>query len=65
MSDGVYKVLFLCTGAAFMTGARNLDNRINVFTKLPLRNIHKRLPGTKLPEIGRMDGSSSNRGRAS
>jgi hypothetical protein len=64
MSDGVYKVIFLCTGAAFMTGARNLENRINVFTKLPLRNIDKRSPGTKL-RVGRMDGSSSNRGRAS
>jgi arsenate reductase len=51
--------------AAFMTALRYLKNRINIFTSLPLRSIDKLSLGTKLREIGRMEGSSSNRDKAS
>lgn len=50
--------------AAFMTALRYLKNRINIFTSLPLRSIDKLSLGTKLREIGRMEGSSSNRDKA-
>jgi arsenate reductase len=48
-----------------MTALRYLKNRINIFTSLPLRSIDKLSLGTKLREIGRMEGSSSNRDKAS
>jgi arsenate reductase len=51
--------------AAFNTAFRFLKNRINIFTSLPLRSIDKLSLGTKLREIGRMEGSSSTRDKAS
>src|ERR1700688_3091085 len=51
--------------AAFVAAFRYLKNRIGIFTSLPLRSIDKLSLGTKLREIGRMDGSSSGRDRAS
>jgi arsenate reductase (thioredoxin) len=51
--------------AAFVAALRYLKNRINIFTSLPLRGIDKLALGTKLREIGRMDGSSSGRDKAS
>jgi arsenate reductase (thioredoxin) len=51
--------------AAFVAAFRYLKNRISIFTSLPLRGIDKLSLGTKLREIGRMDGSSSGRDRAS
>jgi arsenate reductase len=47
--------------AAFVTAFRYLKNRISILTSLPLRGIDKLSLGTKLREIGRMDGSSSGR----
>jgi arsenate reductase (thioredoxin) len=51
--------------AAFVAALRYLKNRINIFTSLPLRGIDKLALGTRLREIGRMDGSSSGRDKAS
>ena len=51
--------------AAFVAAFRYLKNRIGIFTNLPLRSIDKLSLGTKLREIGRMDGSSSGRDKAS
>jgi arsenate reductase len=51
--------------AAFVTAFRFLKNRITVFANLPLAGIDKMALGTKLREIGRMDGSTSNRSKAS
>src|SRR5258705_2107911 len=51
--------------AAFVAAFRYLKNRIGVFTNLPLRGIDKLALGTRLREIGRMDGSSSDRDKAS
>jgi protein-tyrosine-phosphatase len=50
--------------AAFVAAFRYLKNRIGIFTSLPLRSIDKLSLGTKLREIGRMDGSSSGRDKA-
>src|SRR6478672_4495603 len=50
--------------AAFVAAFRYLKNRISIFTSLPLRGIDKLALGTKLREIGRMDGSSSDRDKA-
>jgi arsenate reductase (thioredoxin) len=50
--------------AAFVAAFRYLKNRISIFTSLPLRGIDKLSLGTKLREIGRMDGSSSGRDKA-
>jgi protein-tyrosine-phosphatase len=44
--------------AAFVAAFRYLKNRIGVFTNLPLRSIDKLSLGTKLREIGRLDGGS-------
>jgi protein-tyrosine-phosphatase len=44
--------------AAFVAAFRYLKNRIGVFTNLPLRSIDKLSLGTKLREIGRLDGAS-------
>ena len=51
--------------AEFVAAFRYLKNRIGIFISLPLRGIDKLSLGTKLREIGRMDGSSSGRDRAS
>ena len=50
--------------AAFVAAFRYLKNRITIFTSLPLRGIDKLSLGTKLREIGRMDGSSFGRDKA-
>jgi protein-tyrosine-phosphatase len=47
--------------AAFVAAFRYLKNRIGVFTNLPLRGIDKLSLGTKLREIGRLDGATSSR----
>jgi len=44
--------------AAFVAAFRYLKNRIGIFTNLPLRSIDKLSLGTKLREIGRLDGRS-------
>jgi arsenate reductase len=51
--------------AAFVAAFRYLKNRIGIFTSLPLRSIDRLSLGTRLREIGRMDGSSSGRDKAS
>jgi arsenate reductase len=50
--------------AAFVTAFRYLKNRIAVFTNLPLSSIDQLSLGTKLREIGRLDGSTSGRDKA-
>lgn len=50
---------------AFLTAFRYLKNRINAFSSLPLSNIDKLSLGTRLREIGRMNGSTSAQGKAS
>jgi arsenate reductase len=47
--------------AAFMTAFRYLKNRIGIFTNLPLRSIDKLSLGTRLREIGRVEGATSSR----
>jgi arsenate reductase len=44
--------------AAFVAAFRYLKNRIGVFTNLPLRGIDELSLGTKLREIGRLDGAT-------
>ena len=44
--------------AAFVAAFRYLKNRIGVFTNLPLRGIDKLSLGTKLREIGQLDGAT-------
>ena len=51
--------------AAFVAAFRYFKNRISIFTSLPLRGIDQLALGTKLREIGRMDGSSLGRDKAS
>ncbi len=51
--------------AAFVTAFRFLKNRITAFTSLPLVGIDKLALGTKLREIGRMDGATAARSQAS
>jgi arsenate reductase len=46
---------------AFVTAFRYLKNRIGVFTALPLRSLDKIALGTKLREIGQMEGATSPR----
>jgi protein-tyrosine-phosphatase len=50
--------------AAFVTAFRYLKNRIAVFTSLSLSSIDQLSLGTKLREIGRLDGSTSGRDKA-
>jgi arsenate reductase (thioredoxin) len=50
--------------AAFVAAFRYLKNRISIFASLPLRRIDKLSLGTKLREIGRIDGSTSGRDKA-
>ena len=47
--------------AAFVTSFRYLKNRIDTSVNLPLRSIDKLSLGTRLREIGRSDGATSNR----
>jgi arsenate reductase len=51
--------------AAFVAAFRFLKNRIMAFTSLPLSSIDRLSLGTKLREIGRSDGATSNHGKAS
>lgn len=51
--------------AAFVAAFRYLKNRINLFTNLPLASIDRLSLGTKLREIGRLDGSTTGQGKAS
>jgi arsenate reductase len=44
--------------AAFVTAFRYLKNRITVFTNLPLDSIDKLSLGTRLREIGRLEGAT-------
>ncbi len=44
--------------AAFVAALRYLKNRIGVFINLPLRSIDKLSLGTRLREIGRLDGAT-------
>jgi arsenate reductase len=50
--------------AAFVAAFRYLKNRISIFASLPLRRIDKLSLGTKLREIGRIDGSTSGQDKA-
>lgn len=50
--------------AAFVAAFRYLKNRISLFTNLPLTSIDRLSLGTKLREIGRIDGSTSGQGKA-
>jgi protein-tyrosine-phosphatase len=49
---------------AFITAFRYLKNRVTIFTSLPLASIDKLSLGTKLREIGRIDGSTSGNEKA-
>jgi arsenate reductase len=50
--------------AAFVAAFRYLKNRIGVFVNLPLRGIDKLSLGTKLREIGQLDGATNSRPKA-
>jgi arsenate reductase len=50
---------------AFVTALRHLKNRISVFASLPLSSIDALSLGTRLREIGGLDGSTSGRSQAS
>jgi arsenate reductase (thioredoxin) len=50
---------------AFNLAFRYLRNRISVFISLPIRSLDKMALGSKLREIGQMDGASSPRPKAS
>jgi arsenate reductase len=47
--------------AAFVTALRYLKNRISIFTALPLKRLDPLALGTKLREIGQVEGASSRR----
>src|SRR5690606_8124766 len=49
---------------AFEQAFRFLRNRIGAFVALPLQSIDRMALGTRLKEIGAMDGSSVSRGKA-
>jgi protein-tyrosine-phosphatase len=51
--------------AAFVAAFRYLKNRISAFTSLPLASIDKLSLGTRLRDIGRMDGSTAPQPKAS
>jgi arsenate reductase len=53
------------TKAAFVTAFRYHGNRISVFAALPMTTIDKLALGSRLREIGRLEGSTSNRTKAS
>lgn len=50
--------------AAFLAAFRYLKNRIGVFTNLPLRSIDRLALGTKLREIGRLEGATTPQPKA-
>ena len=50
--------------AAFVTAFRFLKNRIAAFTSLPLHSIDRLSLGTRLRDIGRMEGGSSGQAKA-
>jgi arsenate reductase len=47
--------------AAFVAAFRYMKNRISIFTALPIRKLDTIALGSKLREIGQMDGASSPR----
>ena len=49
---------------AFERAFRFLRNRIGAFVSLPLQSIDRMVLGTRLKEIGAMDGSTVSRGKA-
>ena len=51
--------------AAFVTAFRYLKTRIGVFTALPIKSLDNIALGTKLREIGRLEGSTSSHAKAS
>jgi arsenate reductase (thioredoxin) len=51
--------------AAFLEAFRYLKNRITAFTSLPLASIDRMSLGTRLRDIGRLDGGTIGRGKAS
>jgi arsenate reductase len=51
--------------AAFVAALRYMKNRIAIFTSLPLNSIDKLSLGTKLRDIGRAEGSTNGRDKAS
>jgi arsenate reductase (thioredoxin) len=51
--------------AAFVEAFRYLKNRIAAFTSLPFSSIDALSLGTRLRDIGRMDGATIGQGRAS
>ncbi len=50
--------------AAFVAAFRYLKNRISIFMSLPLRSIDRLSLGTKLREIGRLEGASLRQPKA-
>jgi arsenate reductase len=51
--------------AAFVAALRFLKNRITIFTSLPLRSIDRLSLGTRLRDIGRIEGATSGQEKAS
>jgi len=51
--------------AAFVAALRYLKNRIAIFTSLPLQSIDRLSLGTRLRDIGRIEGATSGREKAS
>jgi arsenate reductase (thioredoxin) len=51
--------------AAFVEAFRYLKNRIAIFTSLPFSSIDRLSLGTKLRDIGRIEGATIERGKAS
>jgi arsenate reductase len=51
--------------AAFVEALRYLKNRIAIFTSLPFSSIDSLSLGTKLRDIGRIEGATMERGKAS
>ena len=51
--------------AAFVAAFRYLKNRIAAFTSLPLRSIDRLSLGTRLRDIGRIEGATSGQEKAS
>jgi arsenate reductase len=51
--------------AAFVAALRYLRNRIAAFTSLPLQSIDRLSLGTKLRDIGRIEGTTSGQEKAS
>ena len=47
--------------AAFVLAARYLENRISVFTNLPLKSLDKLTIAAQVPEIGKLPGASKPR----